>query len=256
MQPAKEPRQPDPVLLPFLQATGAKESESLETLLREGIEPVVNSIIRRKMRVNLNRRWGSTQSQEELDAEDVHGEAVLQVLTRLSVLKVNLDTEAISDFRGYVAVTTYRAYDQYLRDKYPRRWRLKCQTNYLLENRTNQTGFDLWNWERERLCGFAAWGDAPDFPDLMRRAVERAGRLRQLLDDPQAFARAALPREDVRRMNRADLVTAILNYLRHPIELDDLVSVLAELLGIRDEPPVTETSQSQNGGEQGSHVFP
>jgi hypothetical protein len=254
MEETKQPRQPDSVLLPFLRATGAAESECLENLMRERVEPVIKGIIRQKMRVNLNRQWGSTQSQDELDAEDVHGEAVLQVLIRLSALKSQPDNEVISNFRGYVAVTTYRAYDQYLRDKYPKRWRLKYQTNYLLDNRTNQTGFAVWEWERERFCGFAVWRDAPDYQFLMRKAVERGGRLRQMLDDPKSFTRTVLSGEHVQRMNRADLMSAIFNYLRHPIELDDLVNMLAELLDIRDEPPITETSQPQKGDEHGSHV--
>jgi hypothetical protein len=251
------PKSPDPILVPFLQANEEAESQQhLERLIAEHAEPVIKGIIRAKLRVSLDRRGGSYQSRDDADAEDVHGEAVLQLLTRLRDFKTHPDEENISSFRGYVAVTTYHAYDKYLREKYPGRWRLKCQSRYLLENRTNQKGFAQWRSDGgDWLCGFAAWRDRPDIAQMERRAGARAGRLRQLLDDPPAFARAAIPQENVQRMNRADLLAAIFNWLGHPVELDDLITVIAELLGIRDESPITETSYVRNGEDDGSHVL-
>src|SRR5262249_3135550 len=105
-------REPDPLLAPYLRARETGEVERQVTqLLQEQAEPILHGVIRRKLHVSLNRPGGRVQSRDDQDAEDLHGEAVAQLLARLKSLRESPQEEAISDFRGYVAVTAYRVCD-------------------------------------------------------------------------------------------------------------------------------------------------
>jgi hypothetical protein len=224
-------QQPDPLLLPFLQATDEAVSQrAVERLVHEHAEPVIQGVIRRKMGVALRSRLSGRQSQDEQWAEDVRGEVIVQLLTRLRDLKSRPNGEVISSWRGYVAVTAYRACDKHLRQKYPQRWSLKNRLRYLL---THQPGLALWaSGEGDWCCGFAVWRD-------QQKTAVRTGRLQQLCDNPQSLARTALPQEDLARMDPRALLAAIFNHLTQPIELDDLVNIVADLQGIRDEMPTS-----------------
>jgi DNA-directed RNA polymerase specialized sigma24 family protein len=238
MNQSEAPRQMDPVLRPFLQTTDEAASERhLERLINERAEPIIRSTIRRKLHISLARAGGSHQSQQEQDAEDVRGQVVVQLLTRLYDAKTNPNGAVISNFNGYVAITTARACDAHVRQAYPQRWSLKNRLRYLLHH---QPGLGVWESDDgESVCGFAAWRD-------QKKSPARAGRLQELRDHPQSFARAALPNENVQRMNLADLAAAVFDWVGSPMELDDLVHAIAELQGVKDQTPQTETSDEDD----------
>ena len=234
---------PDALLLPFLQASQEREAQRcLERLVKEHAEPIIQGIVGRKWCVSF-RRQGPRQSPEEVEAEDVCSEALTLVLTRLHAIKSTSTEEPISDFRGYVAVTTYRACDQRLRHKYPQRWSLKNRLRYLL---THQAGFALWQSGDDWLCGFAAWRDA-------NRTRQESSRLQQLRESPRAFAQAALPpREDAARMNPAQVLASIFNRLGSPVEMDELVSAMAQIWGIHEIAIAQPTATDAQGREAAS----
>src|SRR5262249_59706716 len=59
-------------------------------------------------------------------------------------------------------------------------------------------------------------------------------RYTALLDQPQAFAAEALRGESLPHLNPAVLLAALFNWVGGPVELDDLVNVLAQLLNVRE----------------------
>jgi hypothetical protein len=229
MERHEAPRQPDAVLLPFLQERDEMTSQRLlEQLVWERAEPIIKGILRRKAHGFFNSQ----------DAEDLRGEAIAQLLVRLRNSKANPDGQVISNFQGYVAVTTFRVCDTHLRRNYPQRWNLKDRLRYLLRH---QAGFALWeNTDGDWLCGFAAWRDEG-------KTAARNARFQQLRDNPQAFAKAALPGENVQRMNLPHLMAAIFDYMGSPIELDDLVNAVAELQDIKDLRPQSPAEDDDNG---------
>jgi hypothetical protein len=152
----------------------------------------------------------------------------VQLIGRLRDLKNRPNESTIANFRSYVAVTTYHCCYEYLRQKYPERWRLKNRLRYLL---THQQGLGLWETEDKGwVCGFAGWRNPST-------AKPDSGRLQRLLGNPQEFRRDALPNQDARRMKPADLLHAIFEWVDSPIELDRLTTVVAALWDIKDQTP-------------------
>src|SRR5437016_3694141 len=115
--------EPDPILRPFLQASDKRETDrQLDCLIKQQAEPVVQGILRRKG-LRLSSPYASrSQNKEELDAEDVHSDALRQLIKRLYAIREDPTEPPITDFRGYVAVTTSNAFSAYIREKYPQRW--------------------------------------------------------------------------------------------------------------------------------------
>jgi DNA-directed RNA polymerase specialized sigma24 family protein len=234
MYPQGAVQHSDALLSPFLHATSEAESESVLTrLLAEQAGPVIKGIIRSKLHasgaVDDRLRWQ--------DAEDVYGEVITQLLARLRACKTSPGSDAIGNFRNYVAVTTYNACYHHLRRKYPQRWRLKNRVRYLLTHRPELT---LWaSADGDWLCGFAAWrAQGRDSP-------AGAGRLRQLRDAPETLALAGSEYEDIRRVSLADLVSTILRRVAAPVELDALVNTVADVQGIKDLPIATNPDEGE-----------
>lgn len=218
--------QSDPMLLPFLQAEDATHAEHLLTqLIVEHVEPLVKNIVGYKLRVYFKPNDSRAESR---DAEDVYGDAILQLLARLSEIKSNHEDEGIRNFRSYVAVTAYRACNLHLRRKYPQRYSLKNKLRYFL---THQHGFALWESnEEEWLAGFVLWQNQPQPSD-----VQLNSRLNQLRDNRQSFIKEMLPRGTTANTSLMDLLTAIFKWTSAPVELDALVGIVADLWNIKDE---------------------
>lgn len=216
----------DPLLLPFLNAEAEAEAlDILTEVIRVHAEPVIKAILRHKLRVFLDGRGVGHAAQE---AEDAESDVVLHLLTKLNEMKADPRARGIGNFRSYVAVTTHHACHEILRRKYPQRWRLKNRLRYLL---THQEAFALWGDEGEEwLCGFNAWRGR-------RMRVAEAGRLEPLRDTRAAADRLGLAGRNLQLINPAELLIAIFKYLNAPVELDALVTVIADLQGVKDLPP-------------------
>ncbi|MEP7342869.1 MAG: hypothetical protein ABI977_34390 [Acidobacteriota bacterium] len=198
------------------------QSESLiEQLMVEQAEPLIRDIVGYRLRSAFDAS-GRTAAASE--SEDVCSEVRLQLLSRLTEPG---GVAEIRDFRSYVAVTAYRACYEYLRRKYPRRYSLKHKLRFLLGHKSD---FALWQTGRDEwLCGLAD-GQGNCLADASR-APER---LTQLRDDPQRFTQQ-FP-AGIESLPLEQLLTALLGWLGGPIELDQLVSAVAELLSVKDQP--------------------
>lgn len=134
--------------------------------------------------------------------DDVKGEVAIRLLRRLRTLSEQPDAEPIVSFRNYVATVTFHAMDDLLRRHFPQRNQLKNRLRYLL-------GHD------DR---FATW-TAADGATLcsLAKTVVRVARSRST--------------------NTETLAGQAIMILQHksPIELNELVTALAEVTGVRDE---------------------
>src|SRR5437773_959957 len=211
-------QQSDAVLLPFLRAEDEPTSSSaVEQLICQSAHPLIGDIIRNKLRVGHSADRDLTDE----NAADLISEVTLKLVRRLRELKSDPSAKGIKSFRGYVAVTAYHACDEYLRKKYPKRHSLKNQLRYVL---THREGFAVWgNDEGGLFCGFAEWKN--------QEHSIRPARLRELLDKQTVFTASTCA-----KLSLPDLVAAIFKRNGQPLELDGLVSLVADLRQIKDDP--------------------
>jgi RNA polymerase sigma factor (sigma-70 family) len=210
----------DTLLEPLvLESRDEQADELLSGLITAHAEPVIKRIIRYKLHLS------SHQAAQRAEADDIYQEALLQLLAELKQLRKHPGEHPITDMRGMAAVIAHRTCSRWMRRQFPERHSLKNRIQYLL---TRQRGFALWQDEaRKLLVGFAAWQG--------QKKTVTAARLRHLSDDETLLARARLLQSG-RQQELGEVLAAIFNHLGSPVELDELVSALAALLGIRDQP--------------------
>lgn len=222
----------------LLSLMGAAHEEDWNQHLARLIEIHATPIIERVIRRKLTLSGSDGRDVPAQDEEDVHGEVVVQLVARLSALKVDRANWMIADFRGYVAVVAFNACHHYLRRKYPERWRLKNRVRYVL---THHPPFALWeSADEEGLCGLAAW-----------RAIGRpplgAARL-QPLHDLSDVSRLDLKGADARHVALPILLAAIFDCSQAPIHMNELVNTVAALQGVTDQPLLAGDDAVVKGG--------
>jgi hypothetical protein len=133
------------------------------------------------------------------------------------------------------AIIAHRTCSRWMRRQFPERHALKNRLQYLL---TRQRGFALWQDEERRLvAGFAAWQE-------QKKAVTAAGA-GQLSGDERLLTRIRML-QGGRQQELGDALAAIFNHLGGPIEFDELVSAVAALLGVRDQ-PIESLAENEDG---------
>ena len=122
---------------------------------------------------------------------------------------------------------SHRACDAQLRRRYPSRARLKSRVRYAASH-----DLDLTLDERAGgwVCGLARWP--------IDREPVGAGRLQEL--GLHNGAPPSLKGEDLQRVSLVRLLQALLLVAGGPLDLDDLVSIVAGLLGVFDAVPPRE----------------
>lgn len=200
----------DGVLTPIAQCRDeGRRDAAITELLEEYAKPLVRSILRGRF---FNRE--NPIDRQELD--DLESEAVLQLITRLE----RLAGDPIADFRAYLAVVVYNAWNAYLRRKYPRRWRLDSKLRYLL---SHDTRFALW---------IAANGES--FSSLAEFRGRRPASASEVDDATSSIAVGPF----------TEAVERILRHIGSPVHVDDLVRAVGAVLAIRDEPDLEATDQT------------
>jgi DNA-directed RNA polymerase specialized sigma24 family protein len=225
----------DGLLAPWLQMVQTRGDEAAESelalLIEAHIEPVIRSVIRFKLRFD---------SAARVDEADLAQEALGQWLAEMRKLSARPDEHSIGDARGLAATITYRVCYRWLRQRSPRRHALRNRLQYVL---TRQAGLALWTGAgqmgRTLTAGFAAWRG---------RAQAPSEKLRQLPGDEKFLAQAGRLITNRQEVKLNDLLAAIFDYLRGPVAFDELLSVTAALLQIRDEPPAS--TEEAIGGAQ------
>ena len=210
-------RNMDPLLLPLLCAE-QDAAELLAKLISETAEPVIQAIICRKLRVSLRSSDGSVQNQ---DALDLASSVRALIISELRHLKLNQDEHIIRDFRQYVAVKTYSACADYFREKHPQRWRLKNALRYQLKQNSQ---FSLWEDERGK------WVGGLSVSASQGGEVHVSHHPRGIADVQTLFP------EGAPQVPLADLLSLIFEKAGGPLELDQLVMIVAGVQGIKDHP--------------------
>ncbi len=204
----------DALLTPLLHETSDEQAdELLANLITTHAEPVIKNVIRFKLRLS------SYRESQRAEADDIHQEAVLQLVTQLQRFRQAPDGNPILDVRGMAAVIAHRTCARWMRRQFPERNAVKNRLHYLL---TRQRGFSLWQIDDKTVAGFAAWQE-PQTP------IRKLDELEKLPTHIRSL-KIAKPQE------LADTIAAIFNHAGGPVEFDDLVSTMAALQGISDQP--------------------
>ena len=233
----------DALLQPYLRAADEAEADRcLETLLLDHAAPIIRRILNTEALL-----YPLRGAQRRQQAEDVYGEVMARLTERLRELRADPLDGSIPDFGGYVAVTTYNAAYQVSRKLSQQRANLKDQLRYASER---HPALGLWQ-SREGLflAGLAEW----------REGVEAlpGARFRERLERKDELARVGLSSASAIKMPLAKLLGALFELAGQPVEFSELVAVVAELRGIKDQPdvPLEEASavvaQQWAGGQQG-----
>jgi DNA-directed RNA polymerase specialized sigma24 family protein len=226
----ESPIQNDDLLKPWLRTLRTRGDEAAETtlaqLIETHIEPVIRGVIRFKLRLDSSARG---------EEADLAQEALAQWLTELRKLGAKPDERSISDARGLAATIAYRVCYGWLRRQSPRRRALRNRLQYAL---TRQAGLALWTDRGSiSIAGFAAWRGLAQAP---------SDKLRQLPEDEKFLALVWRTGAEWQGAKLNDLLAAIFNYVGGPVAFDDLVSVVATLLQVKDEPPAS--TEEKTGG--------
>jgi RNA polymerase sigma factor (sigma-70 family) len=225
-QAAKQPI--DDLLLAFLREPGEAESEAaLEQLLCDHAHPLIKTIISFKLRAHAS---GRNDCRDEQEVEDVSQEVILRLVRALRQYKSSPQEKNITSLRSYVAATAYNASDDYVRQKYPRRFSLKNRIKYIL---THQPGLGLWESEnKETQCGYERWRQSKHYQ-------AKALGLDQIRNEFGGFLQKRFAGRALDRVNPAEVVSAVFDLANGPLELDELVGLMAEVWGVRDAPPLS-----------------
>ncbi len=209
----------DALLEPLLAATTDEHADELLSQLIAGhAEPVIKGVIRFKLRFN------SYQETQRAEADDIHQEVVLQLVGQLQRFRKLPETHPITDVRGMAAIIAHRTCARWMRRQFPERHALKNRLHYLL---TRQRGFALWDDDNGKsLAGFAVW-------QQQKKAAVRN------LSDVAAHIRKA--------QELAETVASIFDYAGGPIEFDELVTAVAAIQGVSDQ-PVESVTEDDDGG--------
>jgi RNA polymerase sigma factor (sigma-70 family) len=214
----------DQLLLAFIEAADEEQADRcLTSLIFEHAVPIVKEILGSNLRFYFNNN-GTASTQ---DASDLFNDIIANLLSRLRYIRSDRPQEAIADFRGYIAATAYNACNLYLRQKYPRRSRLKNRLRYLV---SHEAAFALWTTEASGLiCGFAKWREIAE-PTPQRE-------LEKIRQDPGEWIHAAgLQSVGSNRAQLFNLLQALFNSCGGPIKLDELVNIVAEICREKDHP--------------------
>jgi DNA-directed RNA polymerase specialized sigma24 family protein len=209
----------DPLLAPLLsERDGAASDDVLLQLINNHAEPVIKGVIRYKLRLS------SSSATQQAEADDIRQEALVQLLAQLRRFHRVPDQHPISDLRGMAAVIAHRTCYGWMRRQFPERHALKNRLHYLL---TRQRGLALWQDTAGKLvAGFTVWR-AQDKPTI-----------HQLPSDVQISKREQL----------ADFLVQFLNRAGGPVEFDELVTSVATLLGVRDQ-PIESLGEQENAAD-------
>jgi DNA-directed RNA polymerase specialized sigma24 family protein len=220
----------DSLLEPLLPpASDEQADEFVSRLISVYAEPLIKGIIRYKLHLS------SHHTTQRAEADDIYQDVLVQFLTELHQLREQPDLYPITDVRGLAAVIAHRTCSRWMRRQFPERHALKTRLHYLL---TRQRGLALWQNENGKLvAGFAVWQG--------EKKAATAERLGQLSDQESLIAQIESLKINSQRKGPGGALASVFNYLGGPVEFDELVSTLAALLQIRNQ-PLASTDQNED----------
>jgi DNA-directed RNA polymerase specialized sigma24 family protein len=197
--------------------------ECIGLLLTQHADPVVRGVINRTV-----FRLGSSGPQnpniEDIqEVEDLVSQVLLRLMEKLRGIKAQGRETAIRNFPAYVASLAQNVCNDYLRQKWPERSRLKNKTHYIL---SNDRRFAIWeDGSAGRICGLVEWRDQA--PPVARVT----------LANMQIYSTALPAVSSEQRPNDiVHLLDTIFRLAGAPLPIEDALKLLAAAMGITGAP--------------------
>lgn len=200
----------------------AMRDNRFDSLLDEANE-TIRGIVKAKFRVSLNPADGGHENQNALQlCQDIF----LELLEQLN----KAEDQEIKNIRSYAAVVSYHACAEHRRREFPEWYSLKNKLRYYL---TERQAFEVWKDENEEtICGFVSWENRVK-PAKVNEDITES------LTSKRSFAQ-------MNAKDWEDLLDEIFKRIDAPIELDDLVNVVANFFGIKDEQAESTTTDDDD----------
>lgn len=211
--------------------TGVFDSDEFKADLAKATN-AARGVLRRKLNVTLRPEDGRVENQ---DALEILSDIQFRLLRKLQLPDGSGATQEavqIRDLDSYSRQAARNACAEYLRDRFPLRALLKNRLRRFFRNRT---GYAEWEFDGELVCGYAGWRNRREY-------APNSALITRALADPASVAPDSHPRKGFDQLHISDwesLLESVLTALGCAIELDDLVSILAPRLGVKDIPPQT-----------------
>src|SRR5579863_5953459 len=203
--------------------------------LLNSVDSVLRSVVRQKLRVTLRT---NDFREQNLDGLDVLQDIRLKLIRKLSGQSGEGEDSSIQEFTAYAATVAYRTCSDYLRAKYPLRTSLKNCLRRILDKSDE---FAAWeSASGEWVCGYPGWRN-PSFKT-------DAGKVMELRNDPYRLERAALPQGTADGMKWAAwkaLLAGVFTYVGGPVPLDDLIAIVAPVVGMEDMPDMDDSEDTE-----------
>ena len=198
----------------------AERQATIEELFQRA-EAAIDGITRRKFRASLSASDGREENQNALEfAQQIK----LLVWEKLS----NPEGKSIRDVPGYAAQLTYNQWSQRIRQENPGWVSLKNRLRYFFRE---STGFATWPTDQgETLCGYASWQSQKSDAKVPVGTDKFQADARSILPEP-LFGK---PLRQLKRRDWEELMEAIFDHLDAPVEIDELVSLISDLFGVKD----------------------
>jgi hypothetical protein len=193
------------------------------------VTAAARGVLRRKLSVSLRPDDGRPENQ---DALELLGDIQLRLLQKLQSGATRSGAAEIQNLEFYARQAARNSCAEYLRGRFPLRALLK---NRLRRFFRSQISYAEWDVEGDLVCGFAGWRNRSEYKP-------RADKISAALADPSALAADAWPRKSFDQLHISDwevIIEPLLDALGCAIELDDLVSILAPRLNVKDVRPAT-----------------
>ncbi len=212
--------------------------------LLNSVDSVLRNVVRQKLRVTLRM---NDFREQNLDGLDVLQDIRLKVIRKLSGEQKQGEGSSIQEFTAYAATVAYRTCSDYLRAKYPIRTSLKNSLRRILDKADE---FACWEGASgELVCGYPGWR-SPSF-------TTDAARVMELRNDPYQLSVKALPHGSAESMNWTAwkaLLEGVFQYVGGPLPLDDLIAIVAPVVGMEDVADLDDSDDSEEEGNDLSHL--
>jgi hypothetical protein len=237
-------REVDSKLWNFLLSKSEAEFETEKARLLEQARSRIEKNIAIKMKVRFDRRGAAAgPNPEDVEsAEQILSDTVVALLERLYALRADPQACPVRDFEKFIDALASNAISDSFRRKYKQRASLKNQLYYLLKK--TRLGFAIWEMEdRTSLCGYAKWAEE-------KRRLARNSRYHRLLENPRSLPLSDLAHGGPQGTPNPDLVASIFSYVEGPVEFNDLIRVVAELMGVREDCLESLSDDEEEGGKE------